>query len=123
MKQLLIGVVLVSVVGMVGMAQAAAIDLTWTAPAVTPTNDAATGYSVRKGTTSTVCSSTTPLSTVLATVGNVTAYSDLNVPSGSVACYEVRATNAGGMSGPSNRVTLTVPVNPPGAPTLNAVIR
>lgn len=96
--------------------------LTWTAPAVTATNGAATGYRVYRGVTPAVCSATTALP-ILVPLGNVVTFTDPNVTQGTTLCYEVSGTNAGGEGARSNRVTLLVPTNPPGAPSLSGVIQ
>ena len=123
MKVLLSLCVVLASLMLIPVAHAADAVLTWQAPTVTGTNGAATGYRVYKGTGTAPCAATTVLPTALATLGNVLTFTDPNVPQGATICFEVSATNAGGEGIHSNRITLLVPTNPPGAPTLGAVIQ
>lgn len=101
---------------------AADVILSWTAPAVTSTQGTPTGYKIYKQTGSS-CDMPGPLAGTGTAVGNVLTTTDTGLSEGTRACYEATATNAGGESPRSNRATVTIPLNPPGAPTLNAVIR
>ena len=119
MKQL--AMIVFGVVLAATMAYAADLTLTWTAPAVTATQGAATGYKIYKSTNPATCSATAPLPGPATVTGNVLTASDPGVPEGTTVCYEVSATNAGGEGPRSNRVTKVIPVNPPGAPVLTVV--
>lgn len=106
----------------VGIAYAATdFTLTWTAPPVTPTQSAATGYKIYKSTNATTCAATAPLPGPGIVAGSATTATDNGVAEGTTICWETSATNAGGEGPRSNRVTKVVPVNPPGAPVLTVV--
>lgn len=119
MKKALLSVF--GVLAVAAIAYAADMTLTWTAPAVTATQGAATGYKIYKSTNPATCAATAPLPGPATVVGNVTTASDTGIAEGSTVCYEVSGTNAGGEGPRSNRVTKVVPVNPPGAPVLTVV--
>lgn len=79
--------------------------LTWNA---SPT---ATGYNVMRGVSG--CGSLAGTFSMIATV-NALNYIDSNLNPGTVYSYYVTAKNSGGVSGPSNCVTMTT--TPPPAP-------
>jgi fibronectin type 3 domain-containing protein len=70
------------------------------------------GYRIYRGTASGV-------GTLLATVGNVTTFTDLRADRGTTYFYVVSAFNGGGESGRSNELSATA-WNVPGAPTLSS---
>lgn len=111
--RLLLALVLVLCAGLV---YAATATLQWD-----QTTDATvTNANVYRG-TDTACTSSTPLISLLTTLGVVNAYTDQNVPTNiSTVCFEITWVNAGGESGHSNRASKTMtlpPPPPPPAPT------
>lgn len=83
------------------------VTLTWDAPS---TGDPVTSYDIKRSTVQTgpfvsIGTSTTP------------SFVDNNVVAGVTYFYEVDSVNAQGESGPSNEVTVVVPLNFPEPPT------
>ncbi len=77
------------------------------------TGDPATGYHVKKATTS-----GGPYVTIATLTGTATTtYADVTVTSGQTNFYVVTAFNNGGDSSPSNQVTCVTPFQAPTAPT------
>jgi fibronectin type 3 domain-containing protein len=87
--------------------------LSWSVP-VSNGGAAITGYKVYRGVNA-------GLETILATVGNVTSWTDTAVANGTSYYYKVTAVNSVGESARSNELSSTPgqPATPPGAPTLN----
>ncbi|HUP14459.1 MAG TPA: S8 family serine peptidase [Acidimicrobiia bacterium] len=88
------------------VADASAVDLSWTAPA--DGGSSITGYNIYRGTSSGSAS-------LYATVGDVLAYTDTVVTPGVTYYYQVTAVNDIGEGSRSNEVSV-IPLAPPGAP-------
>jgi len=88
------------------------VALSWTAPA-SDGGSPLTGYKLYRATAS-------GAETLLATLGNVTSYTDSGLSSSATYYYQLTAVNASGESSRSNELsaTTTVPTTAPGAPTL-----
>ena len=91
-----------------------AVGLTWSAP-VSNGGAAVSGYDVYRGTSS-------GGETLLASLGNVTGWTDGSAVNGTTYFYKVSALNSVGEGGKSNELsaTPTAPATVPGAPILNA---
>lgn len=96
------------------------VELTWTDPAPDASHAVATGHNIYRSTTAATCSASAPLPgpahKALTTMSS--SYSETVTVAGGKVCYEISATNAGGESGRSNRVSKDLLPNPPMAPTL-----
>jgi hypothetical protein len=120
MKRLLTALLFViCVIGLAGVSEASTVSIGWNASVADATHDAATGYNIYKGSGTTICTASGPLAgPAHASVGAVVTYTDSSAgANGSTVCYEVSATNPGGESAHSNRVSTVIPSNPPNAPT------
>jgi fibronectin type 3 domain-containing protein len=85
--------------------------LTWVASVVPTGAPAVNGYNVYRGTTA-------GSETLLASIGNVTTYTDSAVAANTTYFYVVTATSTAGESGKSNEVSVAIPNTvPPNAPT------
>jgi predicted phage tail protein len=87
------------------------VTLAWSAPGSNG-GAAITGYKVYRGTTS-------GGETLVATLGNVTSYTDSGLSNGGTYYYQVTAVNSVGEGARSNERSAT-PATVPGAPTLNS---
>jgi len=129
MKRLLIGALAALAFG-VAEAQSATPapvtgTVTWTAPAKDVNGNAAvvTSYNIYAGTTTTTCSSSTPLTKVGSTATGVTTYTATGIVPGTTVCVAVTAVNSAASppeSGMSNVASYTPVIAPPAPGTPNA---
>lgn len=92
-------------------AWAVTVPFLWDAPPIDLSHGAATGYKIYKGTGAT-CAQVGPLTTLLATVGDVRTYSDGTVAAGETVCYEAAGINAAGEGPRTARITKVASLTP-----------
>lgn len=127
MKRFLIGALLALVCGAVAAQAATPAPVTGTVKWTAPTTDVSgnpvvvTSYNIYAGTTTTTCSSATPLTKVGSTAGGVTTFTETGVIPGTTICIAVTAVNSAAAppeSGYSNIFSYTPSLpTPPTPPT------
>lgn len=109
---------IIAMTALVANAQAAhSVALSWTAPTVDSTHDAATGYNVYRTQTTGGCTVVTTTGCSKVGPATTTTFTDTTVAASTTYFYVVTATNSAGESGPSNQVQANVPANTPNAPS------
>lgn len=129
MKRLLIGALLALVCGVAAAQAATPAPVTGTVKWTAPTTDVSgnpvvvTSYNIYAGTTTTTCSSATPLTKVASTASGVTTFTETGIVPGTTICVAITAVNAAGLPTPesalSNIASYTPALPAPPATTPN----